>query len=190
VSVPSTKGLVLQQVVSRLQALLDAGRITRDELEVRLAKEDLALFDGDKIVPSLWYPVAQNQRLLDLYYVLEGRRVEVMVDLGRESARQILQVPAFRSMFDAASQRKDASAGALLVKLSELVLNFSKWKFHGESLDDFEIEVTEAADYSDHACHSAIGFIEVLGREVFGLPMTIAFERPTTDHILFRGRTS
>jgi hypothetical protein len=188
VSVPSTKGLMLQQVVTRIQAHLDAGRITPDQLEVRLAKEDLALFDGDKIVPSLWYPVAQNQRLLELYYALEGRRTEVMVDLGRESARQILQVPAFRSMFDAAGQRKDASAGALLVKLSELVLNFSKWKFSGDSLADFEIDVTEATDYSDHACHSAVGFIEVLGHEVFGMPMKIAFERPTPDHIVFRGR--
>jgi hypothetical protein len=189
VTVPSTKGLMLQQVVSRIQAFLDSGRLSRQELEVRLAREDLGFFDGDKIVPALWYPVAQNQRLLELFYALSGRRNEVMVELGRESARQVLQLPAFSKMFEAAAQRDDASAGALLVKLAELVLNFSKWTFSGRTLDDFEIEVTEAADYSDHACHSAIGFIEVLGAEVFGRTIRVAYERPTPDHIFFRSRS-
>ena len=56
---------MLQQVVTRIQDHLDCGRLSRDELEARLEKEDLAFFEGDKIVPSLWYPVAQNHRLLE-----------------------------------------------------------------------------------------------------------------------------
>jgi hypothetical protein len=186
VSVPSTKGLMLQQVIDRIQARLDDGRLTRKELEARLEEEDLRFFEGDKIVPTLWYPVSQNHRLLDLYSHLEGRRTEVMIELGRESAREILRLPAYAKLFEAALQRDEASAGSLLVKLAELVLNFTKWTFHGKSLDDFEIEVTEADDYSDHACHSAIGFIEVLGEGLFEKKIRVACERPTPDHILFR----
>ena len=186
VSVPSTKGLMLQQVVTLIQGHLDSGRVTREQLEARLAKEDLAFFEGDKIVPSLWYPVAQNQRLLDFYFAISGRRDEVMVELGRESARHVLALPAYTALFEAAAQRDAASAGPLLVKLAELVLNFTKWSFHGSSLDEFEIEVTEATDYSDHACHSAVGFIEVLGEQIFGKKLRVTCERPTPDHILFR----
>jgi hypothetical protein len=186
VSVPSTKGLMLQQVVALIQGHLDAGRVTRDQLEARLAKEDLAFFEGDKIVPSLWYPVTQNQRLLDCYFAISGRRNEVMVELGRESARHVLGLPAYTALFEAAAQRDAASAGPLLVKLAELVLNFTKWSFRGSSLDEFEIEVTEATEYSDHACHSAVGFIEVLGEQIFGKRLRVTCERPTPDHILFR----
>jgi hypothetical protein len=190
VTVPSTKGLMLQQVVTLLQGFIDEGRLSRRELELRLAKEDLGFFDGDKIVPTLWYPVAQNQRLLELYYRVSGRRDDVMVELGRASARQVLSLPSFAPLLEAATQRDEASAGALLVKLAELVLNFSKWSFRGTSLDDFEIEVTEATDYSDHACHSAVGFIEVLGEKLFHRSIRVRCERPTPDHILFRSRAS
>jgi hypothetical protein len=186
VSAPSTKGLMLQQVVTLIQDHLDAGRLTRDELETRLEKEDLAFFEGDKIVPSLWYPVSQNHRLLDLYFSISGRRHEAMVELGRVSARQVLQLPAYAALFQAAAGRDAASAGPLLVKLAELVLNFTKWTFHGTSLDEFDIEVTEAAEYSDHACHTAIGFMEVLGAELFGKQLRVTCERPTPDHIVFR----
>jgi hypothetical protein len=186
VSVPSTKGLMLQQVVTLIQDHLDTGRLTRDQLEARLEKEDLPFFDGDKIVPSLWYPVAQNHRLLDLYFSISGRRAEAMVELGRVSARQVLELPAYAALFEAAAQRDAASAGPLLVKLAELVLNFTKWTFHGTTLDDFEIEVTEATEYSDHACHSAIGFMEVLGAELFGKKLRVKCERPAPDHIVFR----
>ena len=72
------------------------------------------------------------------------------------------------------------------MKLAELVLNFTKWSFRGSSLDQFEIEVTEATDYSDHACHSAVGFIEVLGERLFGKELRVTCERPTPDRIVFR----
>jgi hypothetical protein len=72
------------------------------------------------------------------------------------------------------------------VKLAELVLNFTKWTFRGSSLDEFEIDVTEATDYSDHACHSAVGFMEVLAEELFGQKIRVTCERPTPDHIVFR----
>jgi hypothetical protein len=186
VSVPSTKGLMLQQVVTRIQDHLDCGRLSRDELEARLEKEDLAFFEGDKIVPSLWYPVSQNHRLLDLYHAISGRRTDVMVELGRESAHQVLRLPSYEKLFGAAAQRDPASAGPLLVKLAELVLNFTKWTFRGSSLDEFEIDVTEATDYSDHACHSAVGFMEVLAEELFGQKIRVTCERPTPDHIVFR----
>jgi len=177
---------MIQQLVDRIQAFLDAGKLTREQLEVRLEKEDLAFFDGGKILPTLWYPVAQNHRLLELYYDLSGRRDDVMVEMGREQARQILRTPSFAKLFEAAGQRDEASAGHLLVKLAELVLNFSRWTFHGSSLADFRIEVSEATDYSDHARHSATGFMEVLCEEIFGKRVRIASERPAPDRILFR----
>jgi hypothetical protein len=189
-AVPSTKGILIQHAVARIQGYLDGGRLSRDQLEVRLAKEDLAFFGGEKVVAGLWYPVAQNHRLLDLVYEVEGGSDEAMVELGRQAGEQILRAPAFGALFEAAARRRDASAGPLLLKLAELVLNFTKWRFLGPSLDDFRIEVAEAREISDHARRTVMGLIEVLGSAVLGRTLSVTSERPERDRILFHGKAA
>lgn len=186
--VPSTKGILIQHAVDRIQSYLDGGRLTRDQLELRLAGEDLAFFDGEKVIGGLWYPVAQHHRLLDLIFEVEGRSDRALLELGRRVGEQMLGAPAFAALFEAAARRGDASAGPLLMKLAELVLNFTKWRFLGPSLADFSIEVTEAQEISDHACRNVTGLIEVLGSHVLGRALTVTSERPESDRILFRGK--
>ena len=185
---PSTKGILIQHAVERIQDYLDRGRLSRDQLELRLAVEDLAFFDGEKVIGGLWYPVARHHRMLDLIFEVEGRSDQVMIDLGRTAGEQMLRAPAFGAMFEAAARRGDSSAGALLVKLAELVLNFTKWRFLGPSLGDFSIEVTEAREVSDHARRNVTGLIEVLASRVLGRSIAVTSERPQPDRILFHGK--
>jgi hypothetical protein len=186
--VPSTKGVLIQHAVERIQGYLAGGRLSREELELRLAAEDLALFDGEKVIAGLWYPVARHHRLLDLIFEVEGRSEPALVDLGRTAGEQMLRAAAFGAMFEAAARRGEGSAGALLVKLAELVLNFTKWRFLGPSLADFRIEVTEAREVSDHARHNVTGLIEVIGSHVLGRALGVTSERPQPDRILFHGK--
>ena len=185
--VPATKGILIQHAVERIQGYLDSGRLSRDQLELRLAAEDLAFFDGEKVIAGLWYPVARHHRLLDLIFEVEGRSDQAMIELGRAAGEQMLRAAAFGAMFEAAARRGDAGAGTLLVKLADLVLTFTKWRFLGPSLGDFSIEVTEAREVSDHACRNVTGLIEVLGSRVLGRSLAVTSERPEPGRILFRG---
>jgi hypothetical protein len=189
--VPSVKGVLLQHAVDRIQSYLTSGALSRERLEVRLEREDLGPFDGEKIVGGFWYPAARYERLLELIHELEGGRPEALIEYGRRSAEQLLGASAFSAMFEATAKRTaDEGAGPLLVKLAEVVLNFTRWKFLGTSLDAFTIEVTEAQDYHELARRSVEGLIEVFGSRLFGRKLLVTSERPSQDRILYRARVA
>jgi hypothetical protein len=54
--VPSVKGVLVRSALEQVQSYLAAGRLSREQLELRLEREDLALFDKDRVVNGLWYP--------------------------------------------------------------------------------------------------------------------------------------
>jgi hypothetical protein len=186
--VPSVKGVLLRSAVDRLQSCLTSGRLSREQLELRLGSEELALFEKDAIVNGLWYPVTRYERLLDLIYESEGRRPEALIDFGKSAAESLLGAPAFAGIFDATARRgSHESGGPLLMKLAELMLNFTRWKYAGVSADEFLVEVTEAAAYHEHARYTAQGLIEFFGARLFQTPLQVTSERPSPDRILFRG---
>jgi hypothetical protein len=190
-AVPSVKGVLLQHAVDRVESYLASGRLSRDQLEVRLERDDLGVFDGEKIVGGFWYPAARYERLLELIHEVEGRRPEALVEYGRSSGEQLLGTSAFSAIFAATARRTGAEgAGPLVVKLAELVLNFTRWRFRGASLDDFTVEVSEAADYHELARRSVEGLIEVFGSRLFGKALRVTSERPTPDRIVYRARAA
>jgi hypothetical protein len=186
----SVKGLMLQHAVDQIRDCLAAKTLTREQLELRLERDDLGLFDKDGIVGGLWYPAVRYERLLDLILEAEGRRSEALVDFGRRAAGRLLEAPAFAAMFEAIGRRKGtesaASAGAILVKLAEVLLDFTRWRYLGSRLDDFSVEVTEARDFHDHARYAVQGMIEAFGSRLFGERLEVRSERPTPDRIVFR----
>jgi hypothetical protein len=190
-SVPSVKGVLLQHAVDRVQSYLASGRLSREQLELDLEAEDLGVFDDEKIVAGFWYPAARYERLLELIHRVEGRRPEAMVEYGRSSAEQLLGTQAFSAMFQATARRTgDEGAGALLVKLAEVVLNFTRWRFVGTSLEDFTVEVSEARDYHELARRSVEGLIEVFGSRLFGKALRVTSERAAPDRIVYCARAA
>jgi hypothetical protein len=73
------------------------------------------------------------------------------------------------------------------MKLAELMLNFTRWRYVGVSADEFQVEVSEAADYHEHARYIAQGLIELFGSRLFETPLHMTSERPSRDRIVFRG---
>ena len=187
--VPSVKGLLVEHAAARIQSDLASGRLSREQLELRLEKEDLALFEKDAIVPGLWYPAARYERMLDVIYELEGRRTEELVAFGRSCAEHLLASPAFTAMFETIARRSGhESVAPLLLKLSEVVLNFTRWKYLGPRIDDFAVEVCDAADYHEHARWTVQGMIEAFGERLFGRRLQVTSERPSRDRIVFRSK--
>jgi hypothetical protein len=186
--VPSVKGVLVRNALERIQSHLAAGRLTREQLELRLEREDLALFEKDGVVNGLWYPAARYERLLEVIFQAEGRHPEALIDLGRSTAESLLEASAFSGIFEATARRgRHESGGPLLMKFAELMLNFTRWTYVGVSADEFCVEVSEAADYHDHARYTAQGLIERFGSRLFETPLRMTSERPAHDRILFRG---
>jgi hypothetical protein len=186
--VPSVKGVLMRGTVERIQSYLASGRLSREQLEFRLGPEDAALLEKDAIVNGLWYPATRYERLLDLIREQEGRRDAALVEFGREAAESLLANPAFTGIFEATTRRKGhETGGPLLMKLTELMLNFSRWKYTGVSPDEFCVEVSEAADFHEHARHAAQGMIEFFASRLFETRLDMTSARPSRDRILFRG---
>jgi hypothetical protein len=188
----SVKGVLLQHALDRIEEGLAAGTLTRERLELRLEPEDLALLDAKEIVGGLWYPAARYERMLDAIFEAEGRRSEALVEFGRSAALRLIETPAFGAMFDAIKGRSGsdsaASAGPILVKLSEVLLNFTRWKYLGPRLDDFSVEVSEAREFHDHARFAVQGMIDAFATRLFGERLEVRSERPAPDRIVFRAR--
>ena len=95
----------------------------RDELEARLSTAALEIVD-QKILPSLWYPIAATAELSQLVVDIDGGgRVSHMAKLGAETATRLLGGGTFKSFVDGASRNK-TNIGESLIRLSELMIDF------------------------------------------------------------------
>ena len=185
---PSVKGVLVRSALERIQSYLASGRLSREQLELRLEREDLALFEKDLVVNGLWYPVARYERLLDVIYQVEGRRPEALIEFGRSAAESLLGASAFSGIYQATTRRgSHESGGPLLMKLAELMLNFTRWSYVGVSTDEFRVKVSEASDLHEHVRYTAQGLIEHFGSRLFETPLHMTSERPARDRIVFRG---
>jgi len=186
--VPSVKGVLVRSALERIQSHLAAGRLTREQIELRLEREDLALFEKDLVVNGLWYPAERYQRLLDLIYEVEGRRPEALIAFGRSAGESLLAASAFSGIYQATARRgSHENGGPLFMEIAGLMLNFSRWSYFGVSADEFRVEVSEASDLHDHVRYTAQGLIEHFGSRLFETPLQMTSERRSPDLIVFRG---
>ena len=185
---PSIKGIVMQFVTSPIERFVEAGRVSWEDLEVRLEKRDLEIFE-EKIIPGLWYPIDSFGRLLDVSCELSGMREKGQwAEIGFQTASSFLNTPVFDEMVRSACAL-GTRAGPALVRLSHLLLSFSEWEFHNESEDGhhFRIEVADARALPDGVIRVAQGLIEYLTTRVYGTRLRVTASRPTATTALFRG---
>lgn len=181
------KGVAIQAAWTRVNELLETGRVTREELEVRMSATALELLD-QKILPSLWYPIDAGAELSQLVVDVDGRgQLNHMAKLGAETAQQLLKGGTFKTFVEGARQNKK-SLGNSLVRLAELMVDFGDWSFEGRDLFDFEVVVTGAEPLPETTRFSVQGFIGALTSEVSGRQVTCQSERPSPDTVVFRGR--
>jgi hypothetical protein len=74
------------------------------------------------------------------------------------------------------------------VTLGSAFYSFMRWEYiDGESPGHFTVDVTEATEWSEELRHMTAGFIEVATSGALGRPVVVTSERPTPDHVIFRG---
>jgi len=202
---PSVKGTIVAGVSESLAALRDAGRVTNEELEVRLEADELALLDG-KVNAAAWYPMATYARLLQTLGDLDGGgRPEYFVERGRVNARRLMDAGLYEQLgfllrWSESVGDGPANPAALLasykrnlklvITLASSIYNVGRWCI--ETDEDHPgrawIAVREASAYSEPMRLAAEGFLNECARErgrIRGEDLYTS-ERPRTDLILYR----
>lgn len=183
--VPSMKGIGFVPLVERLHGHIEAGKLCKADLERKLEATDRELLEA-RIGPTLWYPIASYERMLRLLRDREGAAGnDFFVAFGTDTAADSLGTGPIQILLKGA-KAFGARAGIALIKLSKLYFNFSEWHFEGNDLEQFVIEVTDAADFPEPCRYSTLGFMQYLVLEFTGEAVQLSSQRPTRDRIVYR----
>lgn len=191
--VPSIKGTAFSSAADDLMSLVAEGEISRDELETRFSKEELATLDA-KVLAGSWYPIEMYNRILELLLQKQGGgRIDYLVWRGARAAERMLSSGIYRQLERAERIRVEspdsrARIGNLMMTLSAAIYNFTRWRYIPASASDpgYTIEVSEARHFPDNARHTVTGFIQYTADRLVPVPVRIESERPDPDRILFR----
>ncbi len=195
-AVPSIKGTAFQAVAVDLARLVQAGRIPRHVVELRLEAADLRLLD-DKILPGLWYPIACYRRMSELLWELEGKgKPAYLLARGARAAERLFEAGLYQQMLRGeqigAEYRERGESwsefdGKLMTSIAGAIFNVSRWSFrrHPEDPNVNRIEVSDAAELPEVSRLAAQGFIEYTASRLTGVSVHVTSERPRPDRIVF-----
>ena len=201
---PSIKGSIFKGVIDDLARLQREGRVSQEEVDARLATEDLALLEGE-INASAWYPMESYGRLMDLLGEVEaGGKDAYFVERGRGSARRLMEsglyqqlsfLSRWESMLGAAGDDQSAMIAdyarnlKMVVSLASAIYNVGKWVVEpdAEHAGRVCIAVREARAYSDPMRLAIEGFLNECARVAReDLTHLHISERPAPGLMLFR----
>ena len=201
---PCIKGSVFKGVIDDLARLQREGRVSQEEVDARLATEDLALLEGE-INASAWYPMESYGRLINLLGEVEaGGKDAYFVERGRGSARRLMEsglyqqlsfLSRWESMLGAAGDDQSAMIAdyarnlRMVTSLASAIYNVGKWVVEpdAEHAGRVCIAVREARAYSDPMRLAIEGFLNECARAAReDLTDLHISERPAPDLMLFR----
>lgn len=187
---PSLKGAIFQMATEAVKQAIEAGRISREDLEAKLEAQDLQFLE-EKIIVGTWYPVDSFDRLVRLTGgPATAQYPDYLIRRGREAAEKLLGSQVYRRFHDTIRERGD-KGGTSMLTLAQLMMNFSSWKllpYENDDTSHFVIEVTEAGPMPDVLRYTAQGFIERVAELMVGGPMKVTSARPTRDFLTFAGQ--
>ena len=186
---PSIKGTAFISAVGDLQELIDAGRLSRDQLETRLRPEDVEIFDA-KILPGEWYPIDSYGRILDLLGNVSGGGMPYHVQRGRKAAERLLRSGIYRQLDKAIEQRSEkdkASLISIMLTVGRTLYNFGAWEILPDQSTDrlLRFELRQMAALPENARVTIQGFVEWAAENIVGGRIRVESRRVTADRIVF-----
>jgi hypothetical protein len=191
-SVPSIKGTAYNSVHDDLHRMLDDGRMSEAELEARLSREELELFQS-KVLATKWYPIETYRKLLALVAQKDakGATDEYLVERGWRAAERLAQAGIYRQLGadEGAGKSWGARVANLVTKISGLLYNFTRWSVEEpENAAVIHVTVDEAKDFADECRYTAQGFVSFAATLMAGGPVKITSTRPRPDRIVYTVR--
>jgi hypothetical protein len=183
--VGNVKGATFAGSWDILHALVEAGTVSEEALEVQLSAEAFTLYE-EKVSPSLWYPILVVEEILQQLVNLNGHGdPDHMRVVGAQVLKTFLERDSYRHFIEGAMKQK-GSEGPTLVKLASLVYDFGVWEFEGEDLTLFTATITEAQLMPVLAPYSIAGFMEALVKHCAGYTICVGLQRPLSGKIVFK----
>jgi len=187
---PSIKATGFQSAADDLNKLIEARRISREEVEARLRKEDFRYLDK-QLAATTWIPIDVYKRVVEILIELEAGATTPEVYLHNRGVRaaQRLHKAGIYRQFEASSETWGNRVGKIATTMATVLYNFTKWSFEmsGER-GRFTITVDEAADFPDVARYTAQGYIEYTSKTVAGGNVRVTSDRPIPSRVVYRGQ--
>jgi hypothetical protein len=185
------KGTAIESVVGDVNRLVESGRISRQQLELRLEAEDLELLE-QKLLPSVWYSLGSYGRMTQLLFEEDGRgRVEYLHERGRRAADR-LRAAGLYAQLTAARESWGESLGSMMVTLGPALYRDTVSEYRRIEVERgmrFEIEMRVPENFPDVCRHTTQGFIEHAATHAAGETVRITSERVSPTRIVFAGAT-
>ncbi len=200
---PSIKGSIFKGVIDDLARLREEGGVSEEQIEARLAAEDLVFLEAE-VNPASWYPIESYARITQLLGETEGAGKDGYVERGRASARRLMkaglyQQLAFLSRWNERTKWDTGDESALIAdyasklrmvtSMASSIYNVGKWAVEPdpEAPGRVRIAVREASAYSEPMRLAIEGFLNECAQAAReDLVHLYTSERPAPDLILLR----
>jgi hypothetical protein len=190
---PSVKGILLVGAVVSVRRQRDAGRISSEQLEVRLGTETLALLDS-KIEIGRWYPIGAFCELIDLDWdVAAGRDPEHARRAGALSADRLFDRGLYQQL-DYAERSARAQTRAALMRQARLISTITgtfynflqvEVRVDEQQSDSLEIHYGNAAAFAEILRYTTEGFMNQINHRQ-GSARRWTSERVRPDLVVYR----
>lgn len=186
---PCIKGTAFVSAVTDLEDLLESGRLTREQLELRLPPQDLEILEA-KILPGDWYPIESYGRILDLLGETEGGGAGYHIRRGRRAAERILQSGIYRQLDKAVERRAEKDEAALIgimLTVGRTLYNFGSWEFLREQSSPrvLRFELRDVGALPDNARLTIQGFVDWAAEHIMEQSTRVESRRVAADRIVF-----
>ena len=184
---PSIKATGFQSAADDLTRLVDAGRISRGEVEARLRTDDLRYLDK-QLAATTWVPIDTYARIVDILVELEANGpAEVYLHNRGVRAGQRLHKAGLYRQFEASADDWGNRVGKIATTMAAVLYNFTRWTFELGAGRTWQIVVDEAAEFPEVARYTTQGFIEYASRTVSGGNELVRSERVGRDRLIYKG---
>jgi hypothetical protein len=167
------KGSAILSLIEDVGLCVEQGRVSAEELEVRLEPEDVALL-GEKVSPARWYPIEQYRRLTDLLFELtaQGRDFETFLKTrGAAAAERLIQAGIYQQLDYSTAREQESPEQArsdVRLRVSLIAVIVNRGSAHVEPDPErpghTRIDLRAVAELPDCLGHTIAGFIEHCAR--------------------------
>jgi hypothetical protein len=166
----SVKGTLVLGAAIATRRHREKGRISEQELEVRLSGPALSLID-QKILIAAWYPIDAFCELMDLNWELGGKRdPDFMRREGERSADRLFDTGIYPQLRFAEEAEKVKSRedlvrqSRLISSITGSLYNFLQIEVRVNDAHDLEIVYENAAPFSEALRYSTEGFMNQINK--------------------------
>jgi hypothetical protein len=190
----SIKGTAFMLARRDVLALVEAGRISRPELERRLDARDLPFVDETPL-PASWYPIATYDRLLRVLMELEGAgETRYLVQRARKGMEALMRGGLYKQLAHAEAAVRQSTdwferTGHILATLPTAFFDKGSWRLsRDQGKRMFTLEGSGLEGMTLNVAHIVQGAVEYAAEQLTQTPVEVTIQRPREGRVVFVGR--